>query len=112
MAKKKPKPEPDATGKPAKTLHVDGEHKAAVRRRLRRIEGQVRGIQQMVEEDRYCVDILTQVSAVNSGLRAVARETLRHHLRHCVRDAMANDPDSLERTIEELLEVYHRQGRG
>ncbi|BAM05401.1 metal-sensitive transcriptional regulator [Phycisphaera mikurensis] len=113
MARKKSQPGPGTGGskKPAKTSHVDDGHKAAVRRRLRRIEGQVRGLQQMIEDDRYCVDILTQVSAANAGLRAVAKETLRHHLRHCVREAMANDPDSLERTIEELLEVYHRQGR-
>ncbi|BAM04407.1 metal-sensitive transcriptional regulator [Phycisphaera mikurensis] len=105
---KKTRHKGDEAGRPAKTLHVDAEHKAAVGRRLRRIEGQVRGIEQMIEEDRYCVDILTQIAAVHSGLRAVAKETLRHHLRHCVRDAMANDPGSLERTIEELLEVYHR----
>ena len=124
MVQKKPAPEPiggaDATGSalatggasPERTVCVDEEVKASVRRRLRRIEGQVRGIQQMVEDDRYCVDVLTQISATNAGLRAVAKETLRHHLRHCVRHAMANDPDSLERTIEELLEVYHKQSRG
>ena len=91
---------------------VDDEHKADVDRRLRRIEGQVRGIQQMIKDDRYCVDVLAQVSAVNAGMRMVARKTLRHHLRHCVRDAMTRDPDLLEQTIEELLEVYHKQGGG
>lgn len=111
MAKKSSKPKKKHVA-PEHTLHVDDEHKASVRRRLRRIEGQVRGIQQMVEADRYCVDVLTQVAATTAGLRAVARETLRHHLRHCVRHAMANDPDSLEDTIAELLDVYHKQSRG
>ena len=126
MAKKKKKLAAGAAGKPSRktaakksasktpehTVCVDDEHKADVDRRLRRIEGQVRGIQQMIKDDRYCVDVLAQVSAVNAGMRMVARKTLRHHLRHCVRDAMTRDPDLLEQTIEELLEVYHKQGGG
>ena len=65
----------------------------------------------MIEDDRYCIDVLTQISASRQALQNVAREVLRHHLRHCVRHAMAEEPESLEATIEELLEVYHRQSR-
>jgi len=61
--------------------------KEAVRRRLRRIEGQVRGLQRMVEEDRYCIDILEQVSAATRALQSVALELLDDHMAHCVADA-------------------------
>lgn len=63
--------------------------KDSVQNRLRRIEGQVRGLQRMVEEDAYCVDVLTQVSAVNRALQAVALELLDDHLSHCVAEALA-----------------------
>jgi DNA-binding FrmR family transcriptional regulator len=65
------------------------ENKDAVLKRLRRIEGQVRGLQRMVEEDTYCIDVLTQISAVNRALQAVALELLDDHLSHCVAEAMA-----------------------
>ena len=65
------------------------ENKGAVLKRLRRIEGQVRGLQRMVEEDTYCIDVLTQISAVNRALQAVALELLDDHLSHCVAEAMA-----------------------
>lgn len=67
------------------------ENKEAVGKRLRRIEGQVRGLQRMVDEDTYCIDVLTQVSAVTKALQAVALELLDEHLSHCVRDAMGTD---------------------
>jgi DNA-binding FrmR family transcriptional regulator len=60
------------------------EHKEAVAKRLRRIEGQVRGLQRMVDEDAYCIDVLTQIAAVNKALQAVALQLLDDHLRHCV----------------------------
>ncbi|HEY8523531.1 MAG TPA: metal-sensitive transcriptional regulator [Acidimicrobiales bacterium] len=60
-------------------------------KRLRRIEGQVRGLQRMIEEDTYCIDVLTQVSAVNRALQSVAVGLLDQHVRHCVRDAALND---------------------
>ena len=63
--------------------------KEAVQNRLRRIEGQVRGLQRMVEDDKYCIDVLTQISAVNKALQAVALELLDDHLSHCVADAAA-----------------------
>ncbi|MEW6474828.1 MAG: metal-sensitive transcriptional regulator [Actinomycetota bacterium] len=65
------------------------ENKDAVLKRLRRIEGQVRGLQRMVEEDAYCIDVLTQVSAVNRALQAVALELLDDHLSHCVAEALS-----------------------
>ena len=65
------------------------DNKAAYLARLRRIEGQVRGLQRMVDEDTYCIDILTQVSAVNKALQGVAVGLVQDHLSHCVRDAVA-----------------------
>ena len=73
--------------------HGYHDDKDAYLRRLRRIEGQIRGIQRMVEEDVYCIDILTQVSAVKSALQAVAVGLVDDHLRHCVRDAVAGAGD-------------------
>ena len=67
--------------------HGYSDDKLAVQRRLRRVEGQVRGIQKMVDEDRYCIDILQQVSAVTSALRSVALLLLEDHLAHCVANA-------------------------
>ena len=70
-------------------MHGYSENKDVVLKRLRRIEGQVRGLQRMVDEDKYCIDVLTQISAVNSALRAVALELLEDHLGHCVAGAVA-----------------------
>jgi CsoR family transcriptional regulator, copper-sensing transcriptional repressor len=67
--------------------------KDAVQKRLRRIEGQVRGLQRMVDEDVYCIDVLTQVSATTKALQAVALELLEDHLGHCVTNAIANGED-------------------
>src|ERR1700730_6957979 len=67
---------------------VDPEIKAADRRRLRRIEGQIRGLQKMVEDDRYCPDIITQVASVQEALRGVARNLMRNHLHHCAAKAL------------------------
>ena len=70
------------------TTHGYHDHKADYLRRLRRIEGQVRGIQRMVDEDEYCIDILTQVAAIKSALQSVAVGLVEDHLGHCVRDAI------------------------
>ena len=71
------------------------ENKEAVQKRLRRIEGQLRGLQRMVEEDAYCIDVLTQISAATRALQSVALELLDKHLDHCVRDAInAGGPDA------------------
>jgi DNA-binding FrmR family transcriptional regulator len=69
-------------------MHGYTDDKDAVLKRLRRIEGQVRGLQRMVEEDTYCIDVLTQVSAATKALQAVALELLDGHLSHCVREAI------------------------
>ena len=76
--------------------------------RLRRIEGQVRGLQRMVEEDRYCIDILTQIASVTSALQGVATGLLDDHVRHCVRDAVGQGEDAADQKIDEALEVIHR----
>lgn len=74
--------------------------------RLKRIEGQVRGIQNMIENDRYCVDILTQISAINAAMKKVGFHLLEKHTQHCVKDAI-RDGDG-EEAIQELLEVFTR----
>ena len=71
-----------------KAVAVDPESKDRNLKRLRRIEGQVRGLQKMVEEDRYCPDILTQISSVQEALRSVGRELMRNHLKHCATQAI------------------------
>ena len=82
---------------------------AALSKRLNRIEGQIRGIARMVEEDRYCVDILTQVSAVQSALDALARKLLEHHLHGCVAQAVKSGDGA--RAIDEALVVISKFGR-
>lgn len=82
--------------------------KEAVRRRLRRIEGQVRGLQRMVDEDSYCIDVLTQVSAVTKALQAVALELLDDHLSHCVADAVATGGSDADAKLSEASEAIAR----
>ncbi len=84
---------------------VDPEIKSGNLNRLRRIEGQVRGLQRMVEEDRYCADILTQVSSVQEALRGVRRELLRNHLRYCAAEAIRAEGEEAERMYEELVRL-------
>jgi DNA-binding FrmR family transcriptional regulator len=86
--------------------------KEALIKRLHRIEGQVRGVEKMVEDDRYCIDILTQIAAVNTALEALAYKLLDDHVRHCVAGALASgdDADALEKT-EELLAAVQRFAR-
>jgi CsoR family transcriptional regulator, copper-sensing transcriptional repressor len=77
--------------------------------RLDRIEGQVRGLARMIEEGRYCIDIVTQVSAVRAALRRVEQEVLRDHIGHCVREAIeSEDARKQDRTIQELMDVLTR----
>ena len=89
---------------------VDPDIKTANLARLRRIEGQVRGIQKMVEGDRYCPDILTQVTAVQAALQAVSRELVRNHLRHCVTAAVRSGDDAADAAYEEIVELFRRSG--
>ena len=86
--------------------------KTVIVKRLHRIEGQVRGIEKMVEDDRYCIDILTQVAAANTALESLAYKILDDHVRHCVAGALASgdETDAREKT-EELLAAVHRFAR-
>ena len=77
------------------------EHKPEIQKRLRRIEGQVRGVQRMVTDDAYCIDVLTQISAATKALQAVALELLDEHLRHCVTDAVAQGGTAADEKIAE-----------
>jgi DNA-binding FrmR family transcriptional regulator len=83
--------------------------KASCIKRLSRIEGQVRGLSRMVEEDRYCIDVITQISAVRAALKRVERELLRDHVGHCVKNAMqSDDTRHQDHMIQELIEVLDR----
>ncbi|WP_439544450.1 metal-sensitive transcriptional regulator [Hyphomicrobium sp.] len=89
--------------KPAKTARL---------KRLSRIEGQVRGLARMVEDDRYCIDIVTQIAAVRAALRRVEEDVLRDHISHCVAHAMqSGDADDQQQKIEELMDVLARSAR-
>ena len=77
-------------------------------KRLRRIEGQVRGLQRLVDEDTYCIDVLTQISAVTKALKSVAVGLLEEHVRHCVRDAAADDPQRADALIEDAVRAIER----
>ena len=82
--------------------------KDAYVKRLRRIEGQVRGVQRMVEEDTYCIDVLTQISAVTKALQSVAVGLLEQHIHHCVANAAANDPEQLDDMVSEATKAIER----
>jgi CsoR family transcriptional regulator, copper-sensing transcriptional repressor len=89
-------------------MHGYTEDKGAYLKRLRRIEGQVRGLQRMVESDTYCIDILTQVSAVTRALQAVALGLLEDHLGHCVTDAIEHGGPEAEDKVKEAAEAIGR----
>jgi len=98
----------------SETAHVHGytKDKEALVKRLHRIEGQVRGIERMVEDDRYCIDVLTQISAVNTALESLAFKILDEHVRHCVAGALTSgDEDDAHVKTEELLEAVQRFAR-
>jgi DNA-binding FrmR family transcriptional regulator len=84
-------------------------HKEQLLKRLARVEGQVRGISRMIEDDRYCIDVLTQLGAVSTALEAVALKVLEEHVQHCVAGALASgDPAAAEEKSRELLEAVQR----
>jgi DNA-binding FrmR family transcriptional regulator len=84
-------------------------HKDQLLKRLARIEGQVRGIAKMIEDDRYCIDVLTQIGAVDTALEAVALKVLEEHVQHCVAGALASgDRKDAEEKSRELLEAVQR----
>ena len=95
-----------------KAVAVDAELKAANLRRLRRIEGQVRGLQRMVEDERYCADILVQVASVQEALRGVGRNLMKNHLRHCATKAIkSGKPTESAAMYDELLELVYKHLR-
>ncbi len=98
----------DGHGRGGKAHGVDANIKAANLRRLRRIEGQVRGLYSMVDEDRYCADILDQLAAVCSALRAVGTEVLRNHLRHCATRAICAGAEEAEAMYDELVDLMRK----
>ena len=88
------------------------ETKAAVLKRLSRIEGQVGGLFRMVEEDRYCIDVVTQISAVRAALRRAEEEILRDHVSHCVEHAInSGDKSDQRKKISEIMDVLSRSDR-
>lgn len=94
-----------------KAIAVDPDIKERNRKRLRRIEGQVRGLQKMVEDDRYCADIMTQIASVHEALRAVGRELMRNHLQHCAAAAITAGPETATAMYDELVELMYRSAR-
>ena len=94
-----------------KAVAVDPDIKSRNLKRLRRIEGQVRGLQKMVEDDRYCADVMTQIASVHEALRSVGRELMRNHLRHCAAKAIRSDETSAEAMYDELIELMYRSAR-
>jgi CsoR family transcriptional regulator, copper-sensing transcriptional repressor len=95
-----------------KAVAVDPATKSANLKRLRRIEGQVRGLEHMVAEDRYCADILVQISSVQEALRAVGRALMRNHLRHCAAEAIRKgSPAQAEAMYDELLNLVYTHAR-
>lgn len=109
------------TGKPAEeqcSIHserqavaVDPGIKTATLRRLARIEGQVRGLQKMVESERYCADILVQICSVQEALRGVSRMMMRNHLKHCATSAIKKDDTAAEAMYDELIDLIYRHAR-
>ncbi|HVW76806.1 MAG TPA: metal-sensitive transcriptional regulator [Alloacidobacterium sp.] len=100
-----------ACGDERKAVVVDPEIKAATLRRLARIAGQIRGLEKMVEQERYCADILVQISSVQEALRGTSRHLMRNHLQHCATDAIKKGPESAEAMYDELLDLVYRHSR-
>lgn len=100
-----------ACGNERKAVAVDPEIKAATLRRLARIAGQIRGLEKMVEQERYCADILLQISSVQEALRGASRHMMRNHLKHCATDAIKKGTESAEAMYDELLDLVYRHSR-
>jgi DNA-binding FrmR family transcriptional regulator len=101
-----------ATKQPRHAHAVDPHLKSRAATRLKRIEGQVRGIHKMVEEERYCGDVLIQLSAIQESLRGVAQLLLRNHLQHCATDAIrSSDAERREQMYDELTELFFKHVR-
>jgi DNA-binding FrmR family transcriptional regulator len=96
---------------PRKVKPADPDIKARNVVRLRRIEGQVRGLQKMIDDDRYCADILTQISSVQEALRAVSRELMRNHLKHCATGAIRTGGEQADEMYDELIDLMYTHNR-
>jgi DNA-binding FrmR family transcriptional regulator len=94
-----------------RAAQVDPHIKDRNLKRLRRIEGQVRGLQRMVEEERYCADIMTQIASVHEALRSVGRQLMRNHLRHCAATAIRKGDADAEAMYDELIDLMYRHVR-
>ena len=93
-------------------MAVDPDIKDSNLKRLRRIEGQIRGLHKMVEEDRYCADIIMQISSVQEALRGVGRALMRNHLRHCATQAIQKGtPEEAQGMYDEILELVYKHLR-
>lgn len=100
-----------APGGGRKAVSVDPDAKSRNLKRLRRIEGQIRGLQKMVEDDRYCADVLTQIASVHEALRAVGRELMRNHLKHCASAAIRSNDQAAEAMYDELVDMMYKHSR-
>ena len=98
-------------GPGGQAVAVDADITTANLKRLRRIEGQVRGLQRMVEEGRYCAGVLTQISSVQEALRSVSRELLKNHLKHCATEAIRAGGERADAMYDELVDLMVRQVR-
>lgn len=94
-----------------RAVALDAQVKDRAVTRLRRIEGQVRGLQRMVADERYCADVLVQISSVQEALRGVARELLRNHLKHCATAAILEGERDAEAMYDEIVELFHKHAR-
>jgi DNA-binding FrmR family transcriptional regulator len=94
-----------------KAVGVEADLKDRNLKRLRRIEGQVRGLQRMIEEDRYCADVMTQIASVQEALRSVGRELMRNHLKHCATSAIRQGDEHAEVMYDELIDLMYKNLR-
>jgi DNA-binding FrmR family transcriptional regulator len=94
-----------------KATAVDPDIKKRNLLRLKRIEGQVRGIQKMVDDDRYCADIMTQISSVNEALRSVGKELMKNHLKHCAATAIRSSDQEAAAMYDEIVDLMYKSGR-
>ncbi len=104
-------PEASTVPGPRKAHGVDADARARNLKRLRRIEGQVRGIHKMVEDDRYCADVLVQIASVHEALRAVGRELMRNHLKHCATSAIKASAGEADAMYDELVDLMYKHSR-
>lgn len=94
-----------------KAVAVDPETKIRNQKRLRRIEGQVRGLQKMIEEDRYCAEVMVQISSVHEALRSVGKELMRNHLKHCATAAIRTGEKEASAMYDEIVDLMYTTGR-